>query len=318
MARDAYLAQVRLLMRILPVVSTEPAFALKGGTAINLFHRDMPRLSVDIDLAYLPIDDRATSLKAIDDAFNRLTTQISKLPGVTAKRIAGGGGGDTRILANMDGVTVKIETSPVMRGVIGEPRLMRTTDAVEDAFGFVATNVVAFDDLYAGKLHAALDRQHPRDLFDVKLLYDNEGLTDELFRTFLVYAACSNRPMHELLAPNERDIAEDFAREFAGMTVEPVDIDTLLSARKRLIGDMQSRLNGPAADFLNGLQAGEPDFTVIGLPQAAELPAIKWKILNLKKLIAENPDKHRAQADALETIMNKQDRIDSRSLRPPG
>lgn len=305
MARETYLAQVRLLMRLLPVVSTESAFALKGGTAINLFYREMPRLSVDIDLAYLPIEDRATSLHAIDAAFDRIMAQINKLPGVNAQRIAGGGGGDTRVLTTADGVTVKIETSPVMRGAIGKPRLMRTTDAVEDAFGFVATNVLAFDDLYAGKLHAALDRQHPRDLFDVKLLYKNEGLTDDLFRVFLVYAACSSRPMHELLAPNEREIAEDFAREFAGMTAEPVNIDALLSARKRLIGDIQARLNGNAADFLRTLQAGEPDFTLIDLPQAAELPAIKWKILNLKKLMADNPDKHNAQTEALATLIGE-------------
>lgn len=303
MARETYLMQVRLLIRLLPVVSTESAFALKGGTAINFFHRDMPRLSVDIDLAYLPIEDRATSLNAIDDAFDRLTSQINKLPGVNAQRIAGGGAGDTCILANADGVTVKIETSPVMRGAVGKPRLMRTTDAVEDTFGFVATNVLSFEDIYAGKLHAALDRQHPRDLFDVKLLYKNEGLTDELFRVFLVYAACSNRPMHELLAPNEKDIAEDFAREFAGMTVEPVDLKDLVSTRKRLINDIQARLKGAAADFLIGLQSGEPDFTLIGLPQAADLPAIKWKILNLKKLFAENPDKHGVQREQLSAIL---------------
>ena len=303
MARDAYLAQVRLLMQLLPVVSTESAFALKGGTAINLFHRDMPRLSVDIDLAYLPIADRATSLNAIDAAFDRITAQVNKLPGVNAQRIAGGGGGDTRVLANADGVTVKIETSPVMRGAIGKPKLMRTTDAVEDAFGFVATTVLAFEDLYAGKLHAALDRQNPRDLFDVKLLYENEGLTDDLFRTFLVYAACSNRPTHELLAPNEKDIAGDFTREFAGMTVEPVDLDDLLAARKRLIDNVQARLNGPAANFLIGLQSGEPDFTLIGLPQAADLPAIKWKVLNLKKLMTDNPDKHQQQSDKLKSIL---------------
>lgn len=303
MARETYLAQVRLLMRILPVVSTEAAFALKGGTAINLFHRDMPRLSIDIDLAYLPIEDRPTSLKEIDDAFDRLTTQINKLPGVTATRIAGGGGGDTRILANADGVTVKIETSPVMRGAISKPRVMRTKAAVEDAFGFVETNILDFEDLYAGKLHAALDRQHPRDLFDVKLLYENERLTDDLFRAFLVYVACSSRPMHELLAPNGKDITDEFAREFTGMTVEPVNIDALLSARKRLIGDIQARLNGNAAEFLMTLQTGEPDFTLIGLPQAAHLPAIKWKILNLKKLIADNPEKHRAHTDALLAIM---------------
>ncbi len=286
MARETYLAQVRLLLRLLPVVSTESAFALKGGTAINLF-----------------FEDRATSLNAIDAAFDRITSQINKLPGASAQRIAGGGAGDTRILADADSVTIKIETSPVMRGAIGEPRLMRTTDAVEDAFGFVATNVLAFDDLYAGKLHAALDRQHPRDLFDVKLLYKYEGLTDELFRVFLVYAACSNRPMHELLAPNEKDIADDFAREFAGMTVERVELDDLISARTQLIGDIQGRLKGPAADFLIGLQSGEPDFDAIGLPQAADLPAIKWKILNLKKLIADNPNKHRAQSDELKSIL---------------
>ena len=303
MARESYLAQVRLLMRLLPVVSTESAFALKGGTAINLFYREMPRLSVDIDLAYLPIEDRATSLHAIDAAFDRIMAQINKLPGVNAQRIAGGGGGDTRIQANADGVTVKLETSPVMRGAIGKPRLMRTTDAVEDAFGFVATNVLAFDDLYAGKLHAALDRQHPRDLFDVKLLYKNEGLTDDLFRVFLVYAACSSRPIHELLAPNEKDVADEFAREFAGMTAEPIDLDALLSARKRLIGDIQARLNGNAAEFLMTLQAAEPDFTLIGLPQAADLPAIKWKLLNLNKLMADNLDKYRAQSEALNAII---------------
>lgn len=303
MARDAYLAQVRLLMRLLPVVSTESAFALKGGTAINLFYRDMPRLSVDIDLAYLPIADRATSFNAIDAAFDRIMAQINKLPGVNAQRIAGGGGGDTRILAIADGVTVKIETSPVMRGAIGEPRLMRTTDAVEDAFGFVATNVLAFDDLYAGKLHAALDRQHPRDLFDIKLLYENEGLTDDLFRVFLVYAACSSRPIHELLAPNEKDVADEFAHEFAGMTAEPIDLDALLSARKRMIGDIQARLNGNAAEFLMTLQAAEPDFTLIGLPQAADLPAIKWKLLNLNKLMADNLEKYRAQSEALNAII---------------
>ncbi|HPE30585.1 MAG TPA: nucleotidyl transferase AbiEii/AbiGii toxin family protein [Parvularculaceae bacterium] len=303
MARETYLAQVRLLVRLLPLLADEADFALKGGTAINLFCRDMPRLSVDIDLAYLPIGERAPSLRAIDKAFDRLTARINALPDATARRIAGGGDGDTRVLANADGVTVKIETSPVMRGAIGKPRLMRTTDAVEDAFGFVATNVLAFDDLYAGKLHAALDRQHPRDLFDIKLLYENEGLTDDLSRAFLVYAACSSRPMHELLAPNERDIAEDFAREFAGMTVEPVNIDALLSARKRLIGDIQSRLDGDVAEFLCTLQAGEPDFSLIDLPQAADLPAIKWKILNLQKLIADNPDKHRVQTETLRAII---------------
>ena len=59
---DAYRGQVALLIRALPLVAEEPAFALKGGTAINLFVRDLPRLSVDIDLTYLPVEDRAISV----------------------------------------------------------------------------------------------------------------------------------------------------------------------------------------------------------------------------------------------------------------
>ena len=68
---DRYVAQVRLLLSVLPDIAREPVFALKGGTAINLFYRDMPRLSVDIDLTYLPVADRQSSLEDMDVTFNR-------------------------------------------------------------------------------------------------------------------------------------------------------------------------------------------------------------------------------------------------------
>ncbi len=121
---------------------------------------------------------------------------------------------------------------------------MRVSAAVEDAFGFAEMPVVAFEDLFAGKICAALDRQHPRDLYDVKLLYDHEGVTDALFRTFLIYAAASNRPLHELVSPNLLAIDNAFAREFEGMTVDPVQLPDLLDARARLIADIHARLPG--------------------------------------------------------------------------
>lgn len=69
MDRDSlFYRQVALLVRVLPWVATEKCLALKGGTAINLFVRDMPRLSVDIDLAYLPIEPREASLQHISAA----------------------------------------------------------------------------------------------------------------------------------------------------------------------------------------------------------------------------------------------------------
>ena len=128
MARERYTAQVALLVRALPVIADEPSFALKGGTAINLFYRDMPRLSVDIDLTYLPLDDRATALAAIDTAFDRMVERARQLlPGVDARRINGGGDVDTRLLLRAAGAEVKVEVSPVLRGMVAPPRVMRVT-----------------------------------------------------------------------------------------------------------------------------------------------------------------------------------------------
>ena len=163
MAREPYAAQVALLVRILPLVSAEEVFALKGGTAINLFYRDLPRLSVDIDLTYLPIKDRTESLADINAAMDRLVASIEKgIAGTKARRIEGGGGGATRVAAWLGSAEIKIETSPVTRGVIHPPKLMTVSDAVQDEFGFAETQVVSFEDLYGGKLHAAVNRRVKR------------------------------------------------------------------------------------------------------------------------------------------------------------
>jgi predicted nucleotidyltransferase component of viral defense system len=303
MARDNYAAQVSLLVRLLPFIAQEKAFALKGGTAINLFYRDMPRLSVDIDLTYLPVRNRAESLADINKTLDRIMTAASRgIADLDARRIDGGGGGATRIRARLGGADVKIETSPVTRGVVHDPEERAVSAAVEDEFGYAAVQVVSFEDLFGGKLHAAMDRQHPRDLFDVKLLYENEGLTDELFRTFLVYVASSPRPAHELLRPTLSNLNEPYAREFVGMTTIPVTLDDLIATRERLIADIGVRLGANAQRFLTTLHDGEPDFEAIGLPQAAELPAVRWKLLNLKKLSAENPDKHKAHREELDKL----------------
>ena len=231
---DRYVAQVRLLLSVLPDIATEAVFALKGGTAINLFYRDMPRLSVDIDLTYLPVADRQSSLEDMDDAFSRIVTAITERnPRVKARRIAGGGDNDTRIMVSDGPAQIKIETSPVTRGAVFPARTMVASESVTEQFGFVETNVLAFEDLYGGKLHAAFDRQHPRDLFDVKLLYENEGLTDDLFRVFMVYVASSGRPMHELLAP-ARPYREDLSRSKQGLPIREETIYGLAAGVTRV------------------------------------------------------------------------------------
>ena len=300
---DRYLAQVRLLLGVLPVIARETAFALKGGTAINLFYRDLPRLSVDLDLTWLPVTDRRSSLRDIDHALNRIAVAITaRNPRIQARRIAGGGGADTRLMVRDGRAQVKIETSPVARGTVYPALSMPTSDAVTERFGFFEANVVAFEDLYGGKLHAALDRRHPRDLFDVKLLYENEGMTDDLFRVFMVYLAGSARPIHELLAPQTRLREDLYNEEFVGMTRQAVSLDALADTARTLHADIRSRLHGDVADFLLSLHDAEPDFRVLGLPNAADLPAVRWKLVNLKKLKDSDAAKHTAQRGALERL----------------
>ncbi|MGC3873744.1 nucleotidyl transferase AbiEii/AbiGii toxin family protein [Halomonas sp. GXIMD04776] len=303
MAREVYETQVALLIRVLPYVAEEGIFALKGGTAINLFYRDLPRLSVDIDLTYLPVKDRAESLAEINEAMDRIATAIERgVRGAQTQRIKGGGGGATRVLARLNGAEIKIETSPVTRGVVHDPQTRSVSEAVEDEFGYAEIQIVSFEDLFGGKLHAAVDRQHPRDLYDVKLLYEHEGLTDDLFRTFLIYIASSPRPVHELLNPNFIDIDQPYAQEFEGMTKLTVRLDELLEIRAQLIADIRSRLDDDTKRFLLTLHDGQPDFSAIERPQAANLPAVRWKLINLNKLIGQNAEKHIAQRKELEAL----------------
>jgi predicted nucleotidyltransferase component of viral defense system len=178
-AFEDYRRQVALLVRTLPLVARETCFALKGGTAINLFVRDMPRLSVDIDLTYLPVSSRAASLTAIDAAMKRIAAAIRT--GIRGARVTSSHPAGERFICKhhieLDRVQIKIEVTPVLRGCVHEPVVMPVSPAVEDAFGFAEIQVVSFADLYAGKLVAALDRQHPRDLFDVRGLLTTKAST---------------------------------------------------------------------------------------------------------------------------------------------
>lgn len=303
--REHYAAQVRLLVRLIPFVAEETDFALKGGTAINLFYRDLPRYSVDIDLIYLPIEDRASSLAAIADALERLAKRIENaITDARATIVAGGGNQETRVVVQTPEAQVKIEISPVMRGTLFPPSPMMVHATVEEAFGFAEMPVINFEELFAGKIIAALDRAHPRDLFDVHHLLHEEGISDALFQATLIYLISSNRPMHELLDPGPIDLEDIYAREFEGMTANPLPLEALYAARQELIAELRKRLTGKAAMFLEGVHNCEPDFELIGLSQASDLPAVKWKLQNLQKFKANDPERHAEQLQALKELFS--------------
>ncbi|WP_339930535.1 nucleotidyl transferase AbiEii/AbiGii toxin family protein [uncultured Brevundimonas sp.] len=291
-----------LLIRALPFVAEEPVFALKGGTAINLFMRDLPRLSVDIDLTYLPVEDRTTSLAAIDAAMLRIQARIEQgLRGVrvTPSRMQG----DnivTKLVVRLDGVQIKVEVTPVLRGTVYEPTLMSVTPAVEEAFGFAEISVVSFADLYAGKITAALDRQHPRDLFDVRDLLANEGVSDDLRSAFLIYVVSHPRPMAEILAPTRKNIDNEYSHGFDGMTKTSVSVEDLTKVREDIIRIMVTEMPESHRRFLVSFKCGVPDWALLSIPEAQNLPAVRWKQQNLDRLDA---DRRAALASKLEGIL---------------
>ena len=285
-ADEIYRRQAALLVRTLPFVAEETCFALKGGTAINLFVRDMPRLSVDIDLTYLPLADRATSLSQIDGALRRIGERITD--GLPGARVHEGRLHDentvNKLIVRMEGVQVKVEVTPVLRGSVYEPELRSVSPRVEDAFGFAEIQVVSFADLYAGKLVAALDRQHPRDLFDVRDLLANEGIDDELRKAFLVYLISHNRPMAEVLAPTLRELSDEYKRGFLGTTERPVTLEELVQTRKELIDSIVGQMPTEHREFLVGFEQGNPNWPLVELAGIEALPAVRWRMKNLARL----------------------------------
>ena len=300
-----YTDRVRLLVEILPVLTQEPRFALKGGTAINLFEHDLPRLSVDIDLAWLPVHDYATDARLIAEALGRLADVLRARPlQLQVQTSAGEGGVVTRLVASRGRARVQIETTPVMRGTVHPVRTMVVRSRVEEAFGFAEAQVLDFADLYAGKLAAALSRQHPRDLFDVGLLLKDERADDMLWRTFLVYLTSSPKPAWEMLAPRVPvDFEVTFETHFKGMTTQPIEVGALLVAREQLLARVAGWLDTPSRAFLQSVENEQPDFNLIGLAHAAELPGVRRKLHNLAQRTATKRAADRGQlADVLARI----------------
>jgi len=286
---ERYRQQVELLVQTLPSVAAEDVFALKGGTAINLFVRDLPRLSVDIDLTYLPIKPRRESLSDIDETLQRIGKSIAEnlsdvkiFPSWLDKE-----GTLNRLIVRSPEAQIKIEVTPVTRGCVFEPTVMTVSEKVEEQFSFAETLVVSFDDLYAGKLVAALDRQHPRDLFDVRDLLANEGISDTLRQAFLVYIVSHNRPAAEVLAPRRKDIEQEFKNNFVGMTAASVRIEDLIAAREEMIEIVVGHMPQEHREFLIGVERGNVRWQLADLQEVAELPAIQWKLSNLEKVRPE-------------------------------
>lgn len=300
---NRYYRQMQLLVRVLPYVADENCFGLKGGTAINLFIRDLPRLSVDIDLAYLPIADYQQSRKEIDAALKRIRDRLTGgSPAYSVTLGANDGSGLIDTLNVSDRIEqIKIEVNPVLRGAVNKPAVLSLRPVAERAFGFAQITTLAFEDIYAGKLMAALDRQHPRDLFDVMILFENEGISDGVFKTWLAYLIGHKGSMADALMPNRKNIETLFYEQFQTMTERTVSLENLLEIRERLIGEIHGRLGDTEKAFLMSVKRGKPEWDLLGLEGVDQLPAVKWKLHNLGQMA---PDRHKHAVANLEKVLS--------------
>ena len=284
---EIYRKQVALLIRIMPLVYKIKDFAVHGGTAINLFVKDMPRYSIDIDLTYLPLKNRDESLQEINNCLLTLKQQIEKaIPGIRVvhKPVI------WKLLCTKGGAMVKIEVNGIKRGIIGtiEDRKLCEKAQKEFKMGCVA-RIVPFSLLYGGKIAAALSRQHPRDLFDCK--YMEIEYFDDVKNGLIFYLLGSDKPLIESLQPNPLDQKQALKNQFQGMSDVPFDYADFEATRKELIENVNQNFTNTDKEFLISYESGVPDWEKCCAGDLSSFPSIQWKLKNVLTLKEKNPSK---------------------------
>jgi nucleotidyltransferase AbiEii toxin of type IV toxin-antitoxin system len=141
---NEYVDTVRLLLAIAPLVFKPSHFALKGGTALNLFVQDMPRLSVDLDVVFTDYAlDRDAALQAIRADLSAARSAVAAM-GYRALLPTTKSGDDVKLLVEGNGVVVKVEVNFVFRGTvlpeIRRPRVGRTVKDTAACSGVPGVN----------------------------------------------------------------------------------------------------------------------------------------------------------------------------------
>lgn len=285
--KDRYRKQVALLIRIMPSVYKIKEFAVHGGTAINLFHRNLLRYSVDIDVTYIPIENRQQSLASINQKLLEVKKNIEKtIPGVVVKHKP-----DVwKLLCTLGDATVKIEVNATKRGIIGDVVELPLCEKAKNEFSMgCKARTVSFSQLYGGKITAALSRQHPRDLFDCK--YMELQSFDDVKNGFMLCLLGSDKPIIESLQPHDIDQTEALENQFQGMTETPFGYEDYLESRTALLSLVNGGLTITDKEFLLSFEQGEPDWNKCCAGDLSQYPSVQWKLLNIGKLKESNPVK---------------------------
>jgi predicted nucleotidyltransferase component of viral defense system len=294
---NLYKEQVRLLLRILPVIYREKDFAVHGGTAINLFIKDLPRYSVDIDLTYIPLSPRGESLAEIDKKLASISQQLQRVvPGINIRPVP------NKLLCTLGRSTVKIEVNGIKRGIIGPTIEMPLCNKAQEEFKmYCKARIVPMEQLYGGKIAAALSRQHPRDLFDIN--YMETDKIDRLKQGFIFALLGSDKPFIESLAPHAINQQGALENQFRGMTDIPFTYKNYEYARKKLIAFINAMLSVEDKIFLISFEEGDPQWEKSAYSDFRHFSSVQWKLLNISKLKTQNPAKHRLEMERLKRFL---------------
>ena len=193
---------------------------------------------------------------------------------------------DKKILVGKQGANVKIEPNYRIRELFSEPEKLELCPYLQDRFNRrVQMTCVSKEELFAGKLCAALNRQHPRDLFDVWLhLKENKWFSSEYIAAFVVYLICQGGQIHETLNPNFKEVKSIFENQFIGMSSTQVTLDHLENIQKSLPSRIVKSLPDSYREFLVGFKNGVPDWSRLPYSKVQDLPAIRYKMKHLEKM----------------------------------
>ncbi len=229
----------------------------------------------------------------ISSALVRISQDIeSRIPGtkVTPRKIRGSDFLSGLFVQRQETI-VKIEPNLVIRGSVYPPERRVISQKAGDLFEIsVECQILSENELYAGKICAALDRQHPRDLFDIMMLLKHGNFSAAMRRAFVVYLISHDRPMVEVLNPLFVDIRPVFENEFQGMTLEEVTFEDLEKTRAKLVSMIARELTVEEKQFIVSVKEGMPRWELIGVEGVENLPAVKWKLLNIARM---SPSKHK-------------------------
>jgi len=301
MLNPVYAHKVELLLRLLPYVMDEGVFAVHGGTAINLFIKNMPRYSVDIDLTYIPLDNRENSIKDINAHLLSMATKAKhSFPGLHIMPNLN----TCKLLCEYHGYQIKVEVNQTKRGIIGGDTLtLPLCDKAQEVFGqYCEATIVPKTLLYGGKIAAAISRQHPRDLFDVR--YMDIPMSD-VREGFMFCLLSSDRPLYESFAPTLIDQRAAMVNQFEGMTDIPFTYDEFVTVREQLIRNVNHLFTDNDKDFLLTFESGEPDWRICDLGDLSVYPSIQWKLINLTKLRKQNIDKLKLGVERLKNCFQQ-------------